>query len=151
MHILNLILKYCIKSKKSNVVGVMKKSVKWTLTDDDSVERQPGCQPVEQLSLVDVDTIKTSVWSTSTPSKHQSGRRPPWKHQSGRRRHYENISLVDVDHENISLVNSRRRRLTFSRSTSGWLFHHAQFSSTIKVIVKFSSWSSVNGQSMTSN
>ena len=36
-------------------------SVKWMSTGVDSVDRRPGGQPVENLSLVDVDQLKTSV------------------------------------------------------------------------------------------
>ena len=56
-------------------------------------------RPVKNISLVNVDQLKTSVWSTSTSRKHQSGwRRPVEKQrQSGRRRPVEKVSLVDVD------------------------------------------------------
>ena len=33
---------------------------------DQDVDRRPGCRPVENISLVDVDRSKTSVWSTLT-------------------------------------------------------------------------------------
>ena len=64
--------------------------------DVDSVDCRPGRlpvekrqdewrRPVENLSLVDVDQLKTSGWSTSTSRKRQDG----WR----RRRPVEKLSL----------------------------------------------------------
>ena len=78
-------------TEKHLLQGVMKTSVKWTFTALTRVDkRQPSTsrkpqsgrhQPIEKLSLVDVDNRKA---------------------QSGQRRPVEKLSLVDVDHENLS-------------------------------------------------
>ena len=64
----------------------MKTSVKWTSTSLVDVDQ------VEKLSLVDVDLYKSSVWSTLTCTKAQSGRRQPVQKLS-----LVDFYLVDVD------------------------------------------------------
>ena len=61
-------------------------------TDVHSVDQR---WPLEKIIVVDVDHLKTSVWSTSTT----------WKPQSGWRRPLEKLSLVKVDREKCSGIN----------------------------------------------
>ena len=75
--------------------------------DFDSVDRRPERwpvsgwrRPVEKLSLVDVNQLKMSGWSTLTSRTAQDGRRRPVEKRQdgdGRHRPVEKLSLVDID------------------------------------------------------